>query len=183
MPIYEFYSPDTHKIYSFYARRIISKEMVPHCPDGKKHRMERLLSNFSFTGRAIEPKTMGPGDGPVDPRQEAAMMEIAGEIERMGDSDPDPKTLGHLMRKMQGIMGQDMPAGMDEMIGRLEAGEDPETLEEKFGDILENDPSEGGDAPPPSEQAKSFAKRIKKPERDPTLYELSEFLGELGGPL
>jgi len=86
MPIYEFYSPDTHKIYSFYARRMMGKEVLPQCPDGSQHRMERQISRFAFTGKAREPGPAGEEAAP-DPRQEAAMMQIASEIESMGEAN------------------------------------------------------------------------------------------------
>ena len=44
MPIYEFHSPDTGKIYSFYAPSFSFSELVPKCPDGTNNKMVKLLS-------------------------------------------------------------------------------------------------------------------------------------------
>ena len=33
MPIYEFYSPDTNRIYSFFARSLAQGRLTPRCPD------------------------------------------------------------------------------------------------------------------------------------------------------
>ncbi len=52
MPIYEFHSPDTNKIYSFFARSLSYADKVPKCPDNPTARMERVISKFAFTGRA-----------------------------------------------------------------------------------------------------------------------------------
>ena len=46
MPIYEFHSPDTGKIYSFYAPSFTFSELVPKCPDGKKNKMHSCLEKL-----------------------------------------------------------------------------------------------------------------------------------------
>jgi hypothetical protein len=50
----------------------------------------------------------------------------------------------------------------------MEAGEDPDKIEEEMGDLLESDEpglSEGG-------KLRRLSKRLKAPEVDETLYEL-----------
>ena len=66
MPIYEFYSPGTRKIYSFFARSPSYAEKTPFCPDGKKHAMKKLLSGFSITGVTRMPLTLPEVDGDSD---------------------------------------------------------------------------------------------------------------------
>ena len=47
--------------------------------------------------------------------------------------------MAHMMRKMKDLLPADaMPKEMDIAIKRLEAGEDPEKIEEDMGDILGN---------------------------------------------
>lgn len=174
MPIYEFYSPDSNKIYSFYARRLMGKDILPFCPDDPTFRMEKMISQFSFTGQA---KEGGSPDAPLDfdPRQEAAMMQLAQEMEGMGDSDPDPRNLGKMMRKMLEISGQKAPGEMEEMLRRLESGEDPEKLEEEFGPAMEAfDPS--GDSPEANDLSRRSPAFRRPPTRDPKLHEFSDFL-------
>jgi hypothetical protein len=179
MPIYEFYSPDTHKIYSFYARRLMDPGVIPKCPDGKTKRMEKMVSRFSFTGRAKEPGGDPAAEADaMDPRQEAAMMEIAREMESMGDAEPDPKTIGRMMRKMMDITGQKAPGEMEEMLRRLEAGEDPEKLEEEFGPLMDEfDPTGEGDAADgDGKESKGGRKWWRRhPVRDPQLYEMEDY--------
>src|SRR5688572_13442394 len=79
MPIYEFFCPQTNKIYSFYARSLSMADKTPRCPDNPKFRMERMISSFSFTGRKRdEPKgsAAGPGGEADDPRMEQVMAEM-----------------------------------------------------------------------------------------------------------
>ena len=178
MPIYEFYSPDTHKIYSFFARSLAYAEKIPRCPDKPEARMERVVSRFAVTGRAKEKSDTPAGGDDLDPRMERVMAEMERDMAGMDENNPDPRALGRMMRKMTEATGQKMPAEMEQMIRRLEAGEDPEKLEEEFGDAFdtmdfpgEGDGGEGGDAPGAATKA-----RRKKAERDPTLHEFSDFV-------
>jgi hypothetical protein len=176
MPIYEFYSPDTHKIYSFFARSLAYADKIPRCPDQPDARMERLVSRFAFTGRAKE-KSDTPAGDELDPRMERVMAEMERDMAGMDENNPDPRALGRMMRKMTEATGQKMPAEMEQMIRRLEAGEDPEKLEEEFGDAFDTMDfpdgmgGEGGDAPGPVAKT-----RRKKIERDPALHEFSDFV-------
>lgn len=180
MPIYEYYSTDTHKIYSFYARRLIGGGVVPRCPDGEGKRMERLVSQFAVTGRAKE-KTDNPGgEGmpDLDPRQEVEMMRLAGEMSGMDEENPDPRQIGHLMRRMMDITGEKMPEPMLEMLARMEKGEDPEKLEEEYGDVLGDESMEDfGMGKGEGEKGEVGALRRRlPPRRDPVLYEMAEYL-------
>jgi hypothetical protein len=179
MPIYEFYCASNHKIYSFLARSLRYSGLTPRCPDNPKFRMERMISNFSFTGRAKE-KTGMPGEATADdPRMEAAMAEMEREFGGMDSENPDPRQLARMMRKMSALTGDKVPAPMEEMMRRMESGEDPEKLEQEFGDVMEEfDP--GGGAGAESGEERSLGNRLRslrgRPVRDPLLYEMSEFV-------
>jgi len=181
MPIYEFYSPDTNKVYSFFARSLAQGRALPRCPDLPGARMERMISRFAVTGRAAEKPAAGPD--PADPRMQRVMAEMEREMAGLDEGNPDPRALGHMMRKMTEATGQAMPKEMEQMIRRLEAGEDPEKLEEEFGDALEGMdlPDEAaGDAPTAEGGPRP---RSRRPVRDPALYEMSDYLeGESGNP-
>lgn len=171
MPIYEFYSPDTNKVYSFFARSLAQRKAVPRCPDKAGARMERMISRFAVTGRAVEKK--GTHGGAEDPRMDRMMAEMQSEMAGMDEGNPDPKAIGRMMRKMTEATGQPMPKVMEQMIRRMEAGEDPEKLEEEFGDALE-----GLDLPDsePPDQGGSSRQAHRRPVRDPALYEMADFL-------
>ena len=97
MPIYEFYSPDTHKIYSFFARSLAYADKIPRCPDQPGARMERLVSRFAFTGRAKE-KSDSPAGDDLDPRMERVMAEMERDMAGMDENNPDPRALGRSHR-------------------------------------------------------------------------------------
>lgn len=176
MPIYEYYSADTHKIYSFYARRPVGPQAVPGCPDGAGKKMERLLSPFAITGRAREkPEEAGEGFPDLDPRQEAEMMRLAGEMSAMDEANPDPRQMGRLMRRMMDITGEKMPAPMLEMLARMEKGEDPEKLESEYGDALDGEPMTDPDSGKVRTGISALRRKLP-PGRDPVLYELADYI-------
>ena len=179
MPIYEFYCPQTNKVYSFFARSGIGPGVLPRCPDKPTAPMKRIMSGFAVIGKAKEPGDDPAGDDFDDPRMEAAMAEMERELSTMDEDNPDPRKMGQLMRRMSELTGEKMPDVMQEMVGRLEAGEDPDKLEEEYGDLPELEDFGGGDGDDggqtPSERRKALMRRLRGPERDPELYELRDY--------
>jgi putative FmdB family regulatory protein len=51
-----------------------------------------------------------------------------------GVDENDPRSLARMMRKMGKETGEEMPAEMDEVVDRLEAGENPEEIEKGMPD-------------------------------------------------
>jgi len=88
--------------------------------------------------------------------------------------------LARMMRKMTAMSGEKVPGEVDEMIRRMEAGEDPEKLEGEYGDAMENfDPM--GAAAAKKARARSSrpaSARCANRAANPTLYEMSEFVDE-----
>ena len=174
MPIYEFYCPDNNKLYSFLARTLAYRDKVPLCPDGEGLKMERRVSRFAVIGRAKEETDDDPFAGMDDAKMESFMADMEREMGSMDEENPDPRQLGHFMRKMTDMMGDKTPPELREMVRRLEAGEDPEKLEAEFGNLDEGD---AGNA--------LFSQMIKRakggrrePMRDPKLYEMRDFVRE-----
>ena len=174
MPIYEFYCPKNNKIYSFLARSLAYHGITPRCPDNPKLPMERLVSSFAVTGRAKEKSDLD--SSPMDDRaMEGLMSEMESEFSGMDEANPDPKKLARMMKKMSAVTGEEMPAGMQEMIQRMEAGEDPDKLEAEYGDAFDEleagqtDGTAGG-------KGKPGARRRPRPQRDPVLYEMTEYI-------
>lgn len=145
MPIYEFYCRDCHTIYSFFARRV-ETERVPACPKSAKHKLRRQMSRFAISkGRAESPDGENAPDFDLDDeKMEQAMMQLAGEAESMNEEDP--RAMARIMRKLMDSTGMQLGDGMEEAIRRMEAGEDPDKIEEEMGDVLEGeDPFNSGE--------------------------------------
>ncbi len=144
MPIYEFACPRCRRIYSFLSRRI-NPSHTPTCPKCGSRRLSREISRFALLKGVSEPALDdGPevpdADGPPmpdfdDPRVERAMSELERDMDHLDENNP--RHMAHLLRKMQGLMPEGtLPKEMETAIRRLEAGEDPEKIEEDMGDVL-----------------------------------------------
>lgn len=141
MPIYEFACPKCRKIYSFLSKRI-NPDRLPVCPKCGNKKLEKQLSRFAMTRGLAEPAADSPAEGGEegmpnfdDPRIARAMAEMERDMEHMDENNP--RHMAHMMRKMKEIMPPGTtPKELDIAIKRLEAGEDPEKIEEDMGDIL-----------------------------------------------
>ena len=122
MPIYEYYCPDNHRIYSFYAKTFAQGQTVPKCPDNPAFSMRKILSPFAVTGRtrkSAEKESTGkdaaaggdPGGNPAeDARMEAAMSAMEGEFANVDENDP--RAMGRMMRRMSELTGEKLDGEM-----------------------------------------------------------------------
>ncbi len=166
MPVYEFYCEDCHMIFNFFSRRI-DTEKRPACPRCGRPELERRVSIFAIS-RNREEKDDDPFSNMDEDKMERAMMELASEAE--GIDEEDPRQAARLMKRLFDATGLEMGSGMEEAIRRMEAGEDPEKIEEELGDILEaEDPFSQVTA---KKGLKALRRRYCRPRVDDTLYEL-----------
>jgi hypothetical protein len=175
MPIYEFYCPDNHTVYQFLARSLAHGGKTPRCPENGKFRMEKRISKFAFLRGVKEPTETDPFDGIDDAKMEAMMADLEKDMAGVDENNPDPRALGHVMRKMTDVLGDKAPPEMREMIRRLEAGEDPEKLESEFGDLGEGE-GDGTGADFFTQTVKKIKSGLRAPKRDAKLYEMSEWV-------
>lgn len=163
MPIYEFYCADCHTIFNFFSKTVNTRKQ-PTCPNCRTRVLDRWMSAFSIAGKAREDGDLE--DLPVDEeKMERAMRMLAGEAERIDENDP--KQAANLMRKLTGMTGLELGAGMEEALRRMESGEDPEQIEAEMGDLLESE-----DPFQTSVKKGSRSGRHPAPRRDETLYDL-----------
>ena len=66
-----------------------------------------------------------------DSRMESAADDFSG----MEGIEDDPKALARMMRKMGGEMGEELPAEFNDVVDRLEAGQNPEEIESALPDL------------------------------------------------
>ena len=142
MPIYEFACPKCRKIFSFLSRRI-NPDHSPACPKCGSKKLSKEISRFAMLKRVAEPKAAADGgemDGPPmpdldDPRVEKVMGELERDMDHLDENNP--RHMAYMMKKMKDIMPAGMvPKELDVAIKRLEAGEDPEKIEEDMGEAL-----------------------------------------------
>ena len=103
-------------------------------------------------------------DLPIDEsRMERAMESLAAEAENINEDDP--RQAANLMRKLTDMTGLRLGDKMEDALSRMEAGEDPDAIEQELGDIDEKDLFSV--APGGKTSGKS-----KIPYRDEKLYEM-----------
>jgi putative FmdB family regulatory protein len=167
MPVYEFYCEDCHTVFSFRARQV-NTDKRPDCPKCGKPRLERQLSLFAISRGGTDPG----GDEQLpdldDAAMERAMAALASEADRIDEDDP--KQVARMMRKLFDATGMKLGDGIEEAMRRMEAGEDPDKIEQEMGDLLdEGDVFAGGGG---RKHLKSLRKKYLPPKVDDTLYEL-----------
>ncbi len=151
MPIYEFYCPDCHTVFSFFSSRI-DTAVQPACPQCAKPDLERKPSRFA----AISGTKSGAGGGGADAEGDAddplagldeermagVMDSLAAEMEGMDDNaQQDPKQLARFLARFQEATGLEAGPKMEEMMARLKEGADMDELEAEMGG---GDPEGGG---------------------------------------
>jgi putative FmdB family regulatory protein len=157
MPIYEYACPKCRVVFNFLSKRI-NPDRLPVCPRCGNKKMTKQVTRFAMSRGLKEPAAPG-AEGPDasmpdfdDPRMERAMMDLERDMEHLDENNP--KHMAHMMRKMKEMMPPgSVPKELDTAIKRLEAGEDPEKIEEDMGDVLgdfmggeEGGPAGGGGA-------------------------------------
>lgn len=153
MPIYEFYCKHCHAVYQFFSKRV-EPEKIPLCPKHEAHgSLDRQMSRFAMGRPASKGDGGGEGGGAAgfeeggmppgspnldDPGVEAKMMDLMSKMESIDENDG--RAMGRMMRELASITGEgaDDPA-MQEAIRRLEAGEDPEKVEQIVSDAYGED--------------------------------------------
>jgi putative FmdB family regulatory protein len=155
MPVHEFLCEDCNRIFNFLARHPKSARRRPKCPKCGGRRMGKLFSAFA-TSRGAKSESAAKSSEPPDASSEpptnldeARMERALDSIEQdMGNIDENnPRQMGALLRRLSEAAGEPMDGATDEMIRRLEAGEDPEKLEEEMGDAMGEEGGGPGGAP------------------------------------
>lgn len=120
MPIYEYRCHDCRRRVSIFWRTFSDAEGgAPVCPRCGGTKLTRLVSRVRVV------------------RSEESRLEGMADFDDLPDFDEgDPRSMGRWMRKMSAEMGEDLGSEFDEVVGRLEAGEDPEEIEKSMPDLM-----------------------------------------------
>ena len=116
MPIYEYRCGDCGRKVSLFFRgfsAVTDDVACPHC--GGTH-LRRLMSRVAVHRGASE----SGGDDDFGGDEFGGMLD--------GLDENDPRALARAMRRMSDEMGEPVEPEMEEALGRLEAGEDPERV-------------------------------------------------------
>jgi len=117
MPIYEYRCQDCgRKLSVFWRSRADVKP--PTCRRCGSEDMLRLISRVR-----------------VARSEESHLEDMADDAMLAVLDENDPRSIGRWMRKMSQEMGEDLGPEFDEIVGRLEAGEDPEEIEKSMPEL------------------------------------------------
>nr|WP_321467127.1 zinc ribbon domain-containing protein [uncultured Desulfobulbus sp.] len=165
MPIYEFFCADCNTVFNFFSRRP-NTEKRPDCPKCGKPELQKMMSSFATIGKAKESDGDDPFAGLDESKMEQALAGLMHEAE--GVNEDDPRQVAQLMRKFAAKTGINLGDSMEEAIARMEAGEDPDQIEQEMGDLME------GEEPFSLETMKKKVQSGGKrpPIHDEKLYEL-----------
>ncbi len=160
MPVYEFYCADCHIVFNFLSRRV-NVDKRPSCPKCRRPELERQVSLFAvFRGRKEEtPEGMPDID---EEKMETAIMGLAGEMEGMDENNP--RQMAHFLKRLKDVTGMNLGSGMEEVIRRLELGDDPDKIDAEMGELLD------GENPFTLEGIRGIRRRVAPPVHDDTLY-------------
>jgi putative FmdB family regulatory protein len=122
MPIYEYTCHDCkHRVSLLWRSFADAENREPVCPRCGGTNVTRLISRV-----AVVRSEGGRLDDLSDSSADSALS---------GLDENDPKSLARFMRKMADETGEDLGPEFEEVVGRLEAGEDPESIEESMPDL------------------------------------------------
>jgi putative FmdB family regulatory protein len=169
MPIYEFYCPVCHTVFSFLSRTMQNTK-VPQCPKCGRKKLEKKVSRFAISkGLKESDATKDPFENVDESKMEQLMMEMAPHLDENSEGPEDPRQMAALMKKMFDVTGMQPNETMLEAMRRMEAGEDPDRIDEEMGDALdgEGDPFAG-----PESKSRKWKRMFEAPNVDPELYEM-----------
>jgi len=117
MPTYQYYCRSCNARFELFLTYEEYDQKIVTCPTCGSKEVQRRIGRVRIAkseDRRIEDL--------VDPSQLAGI-------------EDDPRALGRLMRKMGDEMGEDTGPEFDEVVSRLEKGEDPEQIERDMPDL------------------------------------------------
>lgn len=169
MPVYEYYCDECHTIYSFRVQSLDTRQK-PKCPDCGSRKLEKKISLFAISKGRSEDEGHGEFPNIDESALERALMAL--ESEAGGLDEENPRAMAKFMRKLYDSTGLQMGSGMEEAIGRMEAGEDPDKIESEMGDSLDADELPFARKTGGRIDLRAVRKKLLPPKVDKTLYDL-----------
>ncbi len=129
MPIYQYRCLKCHRRFEIllsYKEYGVKKVACPHC---KSDQVERRIGRIRIA------------------KSEESRLDALTDPSGLEGLENDPRALGKMMRKMGNEMGEEVGPEFDEVVDRLEAGQNPEDIEKAIPDLdsAAGGPGEEGD--------------------------------------
>ncbi|MBI4531291.1 MAG: zinc ribbon domain-containing protein [Candidatus Latescibacteria bacterium] len=113
MPIYEYRCNTCHRRITLFLRSFSEQ---PRCNRCGSEDLAKLVSRVAILRS-----------------EEGHLESLADPSNLAGLDEDDPKSLARWMRRMSSEVGEDLGGEFDEMVDRIEAGENPDEIEQSMG--------------------------------------------------
>jgi putative FmdB family regulatory protein len=117
MPHYEYRCLDCRRRFDIVMSYSEYGKLEIQCPNCESRNVQRRIGRVRFA------------------RSSESRLENLADPASLEGLDEDPKALGRMMRQMSSEVGEEMGPEFDEVVGRLEAGQNPEDIEKDLPDL------------------------------------------------
>ena len=117
MPTYTYRCDDCHRSFEIFLTYADYGVKVVSCPHCGSVNISRRIEKVRFA------------------KSEDSRLEDLADPSQLEGIEDDPKTLGRLMRRMGDEMGEEIGPEFDEVVSRLEKGQDPEQISRDMPDL------------------------------------------------
>ncbi len=117
MPLYPYLCRNCQKRFAVRMSYAEYEKMAVHCPHCGSNEVARRIGRVRFA------------------RSEESRMDAWSDPAALAGVQDDPRAMAKMMREMGSEMGEDMGGEFDEVVDRLEAGENPEDIEKDMPDM------------------------------------------------
>lgn len=129
MPNYEYRCKDCHRKFEVFMTFSDYGTRPVQCKYCRSGNVTRLISRVRFA------------------RSDESRLESLADPANLANLEDDPKSLGRMMRQMQGEVGEEMPAEFDEVVHRLESGQSPDQIEKDLPELGQGGGEDAGGMP------------------------------------
>jgi putative FmdB family regulatory protein len=117
MPNYDFRCLNCKRRFTIYLSYAEYGQKPIRCPHCASDQVQRRIGRVRFA------------------RSEESRLENLADPSKLEGLDEDPRSLGRMMRRMKGELGEEVGPEFDEVVDRLEAGQNPEEIETALPDL------------------------------------------------
>lgn len=128
MPTYEYRCEECRrKVVLRYKTYAEYDQATPTCTHCGSTSLTRLISRVAISRSVTSRLMSGAWDD-----DDSALSDL---------ENADPRTLGRMLREMSAEVGEDIGPEFDEVVDRLERGENPEDIEADLPDLMDDGPA------------------------------------------
>jgi len=117
MPTYTYRCNDCKKRFEIFLTYDEYQQMVVTCPACQSANIARRIDRIRIA------------------KSDESRLEDIGDPSQLEGIENDPKALGRLMRRMGDEMGEELGPEFNEVVSRLEKGQDPEEIAKEIPDL------------------------------------------------